>query len=92
MKAVINIKTDQTTKQQAKRLAEKLGFPLSTLINSYLRQFVRTREVHLSMEPQMTSELEAIIGEAERDLAGGKNVSPTFSSMHKAIQYLHSAK
>ncbi|MDP3772186.1 MAG: type II toxin-antitoxin system RelB/DinJ family antitoxin [bacterium] len=92
MKTVINIKTDKATKVAAKRLAEKMGLPLSTLINSYLKQFVRNREVHFSLAPQMTPSLEAIIEEAERDLKEGKNVSPAFSSMEDAIGYLHSAK
>lgn len=92
MKTVINIKTDKIVKDSAKKLAADLGLPLSTLINSYLKQFVRTREAHFSMAPRMTPELEAIIAEAERDLAQGKNISPAFSSMQDAIRYLHSEK
>lgn len=92
MKTLISIRTDKAVKDAAKKLAQDLGFPLSTLVNSYLKQFIRTREAHFSVAPRMTPELEAIIEEAERDIAQGKNISPAFSSMKDAIRYLHSAK
>ncbi|MBI2053345.1 MAG: type II toxin-antitoxin system RelB/DinJ family antitoxin [Candidatus Sungbacteria bacterium] len=92
MKTLISIRTDKTVKDAAKKLAQDLGFPLSTLVNSYLKQFIRTREAHFSVAPRMTPELEAIIEEAERDFAQNKNISPAFSSMKAAIRYLHSAK
>ena len=88
MKTVINIKTDRATKEKAKQLAQELGFPLSTLVNSYLKHFVRTREVHFSVDPHMTPKLEKIIEEAERDFAQGKNISPLLSSPESVEQYL----
>jgi len=46
---VTSVKTDKKVKAQAQKLAKKMGFPLSTLINAFLRQFVRTQRVDFSI-------------------------------------------
>ena len=88
MKTVINIKTDQETKKQAKELAEELGVPLSTIINVYLRQFIRTREFSFSLAYSMSPELEKTIVEIEKDIAEDKNLSPVFDTVDNAIAWL----
>ena len=92
MKTLISIKTEKVLKERAKQVAAELGLSLSDVINESLRQLVKNCEVTFSTAPRMTPELEAIIKEAEHDLAEGKNMSPAFSSMKDAIRYLHSAK
>ena len=42
---VINIKTDKILKKDAQRLAKNFGLPLSTVINTYLREFVREKRI-----------------------------------------------
>lgn len=90
MKTVINIKTDKAIKDEAKKLAQEFGLPLSTLLNSYLKQFIRTREIYLSTAPRMTPGLEQIIAEAEEDLRKDRNVSPVLSSPEEMNSYLDS--
>lgn len=92
MKTVINIKTDKETKKKAQELAEELGVPLSTIINVYLRQFVRTREFSFSLAYSMSPYLEKIIIEAEKDIADGKNISPVFENSKEAIAWLKGKK
>ena len=92
MKTVINIKTDKETKKKAQELAEELGVPLSTVINVYLRQFIRTREFSFSLAYSMSPELEKIIAEAEKDIAEEKNLSPTFKNANEAISWLNGSK
>ena len=70
MKTVINIKTDKEIKEKAQKLAHELGVPLSTLVNAYLRQFIRTREFSFSLAYSMSPELEKIIDEVEKDIGG----------------------
>jgi len=41
----ILIKTDKTVKNAAKRAAEEIGIPLSTILSAYLRSFARDRRV-----------------------------------------------
>ena len=92
MKTVINIKTDNETKKKAQELAKELGVPLSTVINVYLRQFIRTREFSFSLAYSMSPELEKIITEAEKDILEEKNLSPTFNNSKAAIAWLNGSK
>lgn len=88
-KTVINIKADKDVKEKAKKIAKELGVPLSTIINAYLKEFIRNREVRLSLEPQLRPEIEKILKKASEDFKKGKNISPVFSSMEEAIKYLN---
>jgi addiction module RelB/DinJ family antitoxin len=88
MKTIISIKADKETKESAQKVAAELGLPLSTVVNAYLKQFVRNKSVYLSLSPTMTSELAAIISGAEQDLRQNKNISPAFSSARAMDKYL----
>ena len=90
MKTVINIKTDRDVKRGAQKVAEELGLSLSTVINAYLRQFVRNKEIHLSTAPHMSPELEKFLGKVEKDIAAGKNFSGPFSSGEEMDSWLNS--
>ena len=90
MKTIITLKADQETKEGAKKVAKELGLPLSTIINAYLKQFIRNREAYFSMAPKMTPELEALIGITRRDYEKRKNLSPLFSSAKEAVLFLRS--
>lgn len=90
MKTVINIKTDREVKKSAQRVAEELGLSLSTVINAYLRQFVRNKEIHLSVTPRMSPELEKLLGKVEKDIVRGKNFSGPFTSQEELDEYFAS--
>ncbi len=90
---VMSVKTDKELKEEAQKLAKKMGFPLGTLINAFLRQFIRDKAVNFSMEPsyRMSKALKKELGEIEKDIKAGKNMSPEFDDVEEAIKYLHSA-
>lgn len=90
MKTVINIKADKEVKKKAQEIARDLGLPLSTVINAYLRQFIRNKEVYFSSAPRMTPGLEVIIGQARKDLKVKKDISPVFLSGEEMNEYLDS--
>ena len=90
MKTVINIKADKRIKEDAQELANELGIPLGTIINAYLRQFIRTREVYFSHIPKMTPELELIVGKSLQDLKNKKNIAGPFNSAKEMDEYLDS--
>ena len=90
MKAIITLKTDREVKINAQKLAGDLGLTLSAIVNASLRQFIRDQGVNFSKIPQMTPELERIIGIAEKDFKAGKNISPVFTSDKAMLDYLHS--
>lgn len=86
--AVINIKTDAKIKAQAQKVASKLGFSLSALINAYLRQLVKSKTVYFSLtSEEPTDYLLNALAESEKDRKAGR-VSPKFNSPEDAIAWL----
>lgn len=90
MKTVINIKTDKEVKRNAQKVAEDLGFSLSAVINAYLKQFVRNRELYFGLIPHMSPELEKLLGRVEADIKENKNISTRFSTERELKEYLAS--
>jgi len=90
MQTVIHIKSNKEVKENAQKLAQELGLNLSDVINASLRNFIRTREIYFSAVPNMTPELEQLLGLIENDISDQKNLSPAFSSTKEATDYLNS--
>jgi len=88
MQTVIHIKSDKEVKENAQKLARKLGLNLTDVINASLRNFIRTREVVFSDTPQMTPELEKLLDKVEEDIKHNRNLSPQFKSVDEAIDWL----
>ncbi len=88
MKTLLNIKTDKDVKDKAKKVAEELGLPLSTILNAYLKEFVRNRSVYFSTIPQMSPRLEKLLGEVEKDIKTKRNFSRPLSSSKEVSNYL----
>ena len=89
--AVINFKTDTSTKQKAHQVAEQLGIPLSNLLNAYLHELATTGSVHFSVAEPMTKKMEAMIAQAEQEIAAGK-VSGPFETVEEMFAHLDSLK
>ncbi len=85
--AVINIKTEPKVKKQAQEVAKNLGFSLSSLIDGYLRNLIRTKEVHFRLEEKPSAYLRSVIKEARKNYKKG-NTSPGFTNAKDAIKYL----
>ncbi len=49
MDTTLTIKTKKELRDEAKETAEKLGLPLSTVVNALLKQFTRDKEIVLSL-------------------------------------------
>ncbi len=88
MKTLINIKTDKEVKEKAQRIAKELGLPLSTVINAYLKEFIRSREVIFSVEPQLRAGIGKLLKQASRDYRAGKSISGPFSTAQEMDAYL----
>lgn len=89
-KTTINIKADKEVKEGAQKVARELGLPLSVVINAYLKQFIRTKEVHFSVEGKLKPEVKRRLDRLEKEARAGENISPAFGSAEDAIRYLHS--
>lgn len=88
--AVINIRTDLGLKSAAQKVAEELGFSISSLVNAYLKQLVKTKTVHFSEAEEPSDYLIQLMKEAEEDRKAGR-VSPSFDNAKDAIEWLDSS-
>lgn len=89
MLTTISIKTDKAVKQAATATAKRIGIPLSTLINAYLREFAATGRVEFTAAEQMTPQMERIIKQAETEIAHGDTLGP-FDSVDELMSALRS--
>jgi len=90
IKTVINIKTEKNVKTHAQKLAKEMGFSLSAIINAYLKQFLRNKEVYFTITPKMSPELENLLNKVEFDIQRNKNISRIFSSQKEIKKHLTS--
>ena len=89
--ATIFIKTDPTVKEEAQTIAEKLGFSLSSILNAYLRQFVKTKTVNFSareLDEVPNEYFKKVLQKAQEDRKQGK-ASPVFNTAEEMIAWLH---
>lgn len=85
--AVVNVKVNPVVKIQAQKVAEELGLSLSSLINAFLRQLVKTKTVTFSaVSEEPTEYLLRALRESKEDIKAGRVVS--FDNAGKAIAYL----
>jgi len=84
---ILNFKTDKKLKTEAKRVAEEIGVPLSTVLNAFLKQFVRDKEITLSLALKPTPYLERILEEAQEEYARGESIGP-FMNADSLIKHL----
>jgi addiction module RelB/DinJ family antitoxin len=88
MNTTMLIKLDKTLKANAKQTAEDLGIPLTTVVSILLKQFVRERQIMLSLEPKPSkkkiAEWEAISDEMDKNVKNQK----VFSSAEELFKHL----
>ena len=84
----IYIKTETQTKEKAKRVAKELGFSLSAIVNTFLKQFIKTKTVTFSGNDEIPNKQTlAIMKQAEENYKKG-NTSPAFKTGKEAITWL----
>jgi len=87
--ATIFIKTEPKIKEEAQKTAQELGFSLSSILNAFLRQLVKTKTIHFSVEKENPSKyLIGLLRQAKADLKKGET-SPKFKTAEEFIEYLH---
>lgn len=72
--AVINFQTQPIIKQKAQKVADELGFGLSTLLNGFLHHLIKTKTIEFSAyEQEQPSEyLIQVLKETERQHQKGE--------------------
>ena len=89
---VINIKTDKNLKKDAQMLAKNFGLPLSAIVNTYLREFVREKRVFFPEPPMPNAKTRKILDQAISDIKTGKNLVGPFESAEEMDNFLDSIK
>lgn len=85
--AVIITKTEPQVKMKAQRVAKDLGLSLSSLINAWLRQLIKTKTVIFSAADQEpTQYLLDALRESRGDIEEGRIVS--FNTADDIISYI----
>lgn len=65
---MINIKADMRVKQEAQLIIDEMGLTLSGVINAFLKQLIRTREITFHAGDTMTPYMKKVIAEARKDI------------------------
>lgn len=87
--AAIYIKTQPEVKVKAQKIAKKLGVSLSSLVEAWLRQFVKTKRVAFDTEEERPSKyLIESLRKSEEDIKAGRVIS--FDSGEEAVKYFQS--
>lgn len=89
MNTVINFKTDKNIKKQAKKIAETMGLNLSDILNVYLRKFIKSKELYISLnenEKNPSKELLEAVKSTKKEYKSGK--IKKFENVYSAIEYL----
>lgn len=89
-KITINIKADRKVKEEAQKVARSFGIPLSTIINAYLNQLIRTKEIHFYLEGELKPSVKRRLDRIQKEAMKGKNLSPVFRTPQKMDIYLES--
>ncbi|MBM3209117.1 hypothetical protein FJZ40_02390 [Candidatus Shapirobacteria bacterium] len=85
--AVVNVKVEPKLKTEAQSVASALGFSLSSLINGYLRQLIKTKTIYFSLREEEPSEyLIKALRESEEERRAGKFKS--FKGADEALAFV----
>lgn len=87
-KTVVSFKIRKDVRDRARLTAARMGLPLSTVVDNYLKQFSSERTVTFYDEETPRP---SVVKETLRDLADmkkGKNVSPGFNTVDDALRWL----
>lgn len=87
--AVVNVKIDPNTKSKAQKIAEELGLSLSSIINGYLKQLIRTKKVSFEIseeELELSDWAKKMLERSEENRKAGKYIA--FDNPDDALAYL----
>ena len=83
----IYIRMNPDIKQKAQRVASELGFSLSSLINAYVKQLVKTKRVDFHLDEEPSEYLLSAMKKARENRKAGKG-SPVFDNAEDDLKWL----
>ncbi|MFH1098572.1 MAG: hypothetical protein V1723_01425 [Candidatus Uhrbacteria bacterium] len=81
------MRTDRRVKARAQRVADRLGLSLDVIVNAYLRQLVRDKEVYFSYAPRMSKKLARMLGPIEKDIKAKRNIEGPYRTPKEVDAY-----
>ena len=87
-KTLLTVKTDKALKKAAEETASRVGLPLGTVVNGFLRNFVAEQKIEFSAPLIPNARTRRIIDEARREYAAGKSYGPfkTVDDLFKSLE------
>ena len=83
---VIQIRTDEKLKADAQKVAEELGFSLSSLIKAFLKNVTKTKSVTFTTSEEPSPWLIKQLKQAEKNIKNGDYYS--FNSPEESLEFL----
>ena len=90
MKTVMSFKVDKDVRDRARKVAKKIGVPLSMVVNRQLKQFAKDQRIEFGEPLVPNAKTRKILDEALRDIREGREdkFSPMFDNADDAIRWL----
>jgi len=90
MKTVMSFKVDKDVRDKARKVAKKIGVPLSMVVNRQLKQFAKDQRIEFGEPLIPNAKTRKILDEALRDIREGREdkFSPMFDNADDAIRWL----
>lgn len=88
MDTTLTVKTKKNLIKEAKGLAKEMGVTLTGVINAFLRQFVKNRELTLTGEETLTKEKIQFLERISKEADDGKNISGPFHDLDSLFKHL----
>jgi len=90
MKTVMSFKVDKDVRDRARKVAKKIGVPLSMVVNHQLKQFAKDQRIEFGEPLIPNAKTRKILDEALRDIREGREdkFSPMFDNADDAIRWL----
>jgi addiction module RelB/DinJ family antitoxin len=86
----ITVKIDADVKQQAQKLAQRLGLSLSSIVENKLKEVVSERRVVFEEEYLPNEKTAKELEKIEEDVKAGRNLSGPFNTFEELENHLNS--
>ena len=92
MKTVMSFKVDKDVRDNARRVAKRIGVPLSMVVNRQLKQFAKDQRIEFGEPLVPNAKTAKLLRKIEADFLAGRNMSPAFRNAKEMDAYLDALK
>ena len=92
MDTTLTVKIPKKVKNDAKRIADELGIPLTTVVNSMLRKFAHDKEVTFSVYPTLRPEKAVELDRISDEMDRGIGINGPFRSAEELFEHMDTTR